>query len=422
MLGYHTSLLVHVRLTLFPSTALLVTLISLTRTGQEPPKNPRPNPGLLPRPSRNASTTATGRTSGSIPRRSAPDLLPSSPSGVAAPPRIVPERLLELLGYDFLDVQLHQTGLWSFVSKARKEINPALILFFYSNLRREDNVIYSLVKSTPIEVNVERLGRIAGLPYQGDDISTYGGEDWVLNNEGLVLNELGITELIRHPTGRPTIHSMTPESRLLLYIVSRIIKPRKHGHTIMSGEDLKLLHAIMDSAPINKAKFVMIYMTDATSTAHNHLLPYPFLVMDILERFKAQANLASITDSLNRLNFKVNGMGGYLEWLDEAVQHQGYAMNAYFQRVNYVPPPYQGTFLGQVYGDDDEEDGSYAPSSSPDEGEFDDAIDGDEMDVDDDEEETEALLTQQKRCQAIFHPSKSGLNSDVQVMHIDVGT
>ncbi|VFQ76134.1 unnamed protein product [Cuscuta campestris] len=305
---------------------------------------------------------------------------------VVAPPRIIPEHYPELQGYDDLDAQ---------------------------------------------------LGRIAGLPYQGDDVSLYGGEDWVLNNEGLILNELGITELILHALGRPTIHFANPEGRLLLYIVSRIIKPRKHGHTIMSGEDLKLIHAIMHSAPINWAKFVMINMTIAASTDHNHLLPYPFVVMDILERFKvtttvgrltkatkiwaistqtfkkrsdnagpatgvqrprsaagpaepqARANLASIADSLNRLHFKVDGMDGYLERLDEAVQRQGYAMNAYFQRVNYVPPPYHGTFFGQVYGDEDEDDASYDPSSSPDEDEFDDAVDGDEMDVEDDEEETE---------------------------------
>ncbi|VFQ71977.1 unnamed protein product [Cuscuta campestris] len=356
---------------------------------------------------------------------------------VVAPPRIIPERYPELQGYDDLDAQLHQAGLWPFVSRARKQINPALIRVFYSNLRREGDVLYSLVKSMSIELSIEQLGRITGLPYQGDDVSLYGGEDWVLNNEGLILNELGITELIRHASGHLTIHSANPEGRLLLYIVSRIIKPRKHGHTIMSGEDLKLIHAIMHSAPINWAKFVMINMTISASTDHDHLLPYPFVVMDILERFKvtttvgpltkatkilaistqtfkkrsdnagpaiavprrcsaagpaeaqARANLASIADSLNRLHFKVDGMDGYLERLDEAVQRQGHAMNAYFQRVNYVPPPYHGTFFGQVYGDEDEEDGSYAPSSSSDEDEFDDAVDGDEMDVDDDEEETE---------------------------------
>ncbi|VFQ69541.1 unnamed protein product [Cuscuta campestris] len=332
---------------------------------------------------------------------------------VVAPPRIVPERFLELQGYDDLDAQLHQAGLWPFVSQAWKEINLALIRAFYSNLWHEDDVLYSLVKSTSIELSVEQLGRIAGLPYQGDD-------------------------LIRHASGRPTIHSANPESRLLLYIVSRIIKPRKHGHTIMSGEDLKLLHAIMHTVPINWEKFVMINMTVAASTDHDHLLPYPFVVMDILERFKvtttvgpltkatklwtmstqtftkrsdnaapataaprrtataagpaepqARANLASIADSLNRLHFKVDGMDGYLERLDEAVQRQGYAMNAYFQCVNYVPPLYQGMFFGQMYGDEDEYDASYAPSSSPGEDEFDDAIDGDEMDDSDDDEETE---------------------------------
>ncbi|VFQ65905.1 unnamed protein product [Cuscuta campestris] len=75
----------------------------------------------------------------------------------------------------------------------------------------------------------------------------------------------------------------------------------------------------------------------------------PCRTADGLAEPQARANLASITDSLNRLNFKVDGVDGYLEWLDEAVQSQG----------------------------------------SPDEDEFDDAIDVDEMDVDDDEEETE---------------------------------
>ncbi|VFQ76027.1 unnamed protein product [Cuscuta campestris] len=332
---------------------------------------------------------------------------------VVAPPRIIPERYLELQGYDDLDAQLHQAGLWPFVSQARKEINPALIQAFYSNLRREDDVLYSLVKSTPIELTVEQLGRIAGLPFQGDDVSHYGGEDWVLNNEGLILNELGITELKRHASGRPTITPPTPKAAS-----SSTSSPRS-------------------SNPGSTA---------TPSCTHDHLLPYPFLVMDILERFKvtttvgplskatkiwtinnqtflkrsdnaapataaprrtatvaprrtatavgqaepqARANLASIADSLNPLHIKVDGMGGYLERLDVAVQCQGYAMNAYFQGINYVPPPFHSTFLRQVYGDEDEADDSYAPSSSPDEDEFDDAIDGDEMDVDDEEEETE---------------------------------
>ncbi|VFQ84412.1 unnamed protein product [Cuscuta campestris] len=327
-----------------------------------------------------------------------------------------------------------QTVMWNFLDK----IYNTLTIWMLKLRAIRVYHVPAWAKSTPIELSVEQLGRIAGLPFQGEDVSHYGGEDWVLNNEGNILNELGITELIHHASGRPTIHSANLEGRLLLYIVSRIIKPRKHGHTIMSGEDLKLIHAIMHTAPINWVKFVMINMSVAASTDQDHLLPYPFVVIDILERFKvtttvgpltkatklwtistqtftkrsdnaapataapcrtatavgpaepqARANLASIADSLNQLHFKVDGMDGYLERLDEAVQRQGYAMNAYFQCVNYVPPPYHGTFFGQVYGKKDEDDDSYAPSSSLDEDEFDDAIDGNEMDVDDDDEETE---------------------------------
>ncbi|VFQ97238.1 unnamed protein product [Cuscuta campestris] len=326
---------------------------------------------------------------------------------VVAPPRIIPESYPELQGYDDLDVQLHQAGLWPFVSRARKEINPALIRVFYSNLRREGN--------------------------------------------GLILNELGITELIRHASGRPTIHSANPEGRLLLYIVSRIIKPRKHGHTIMSGEDLKLIHAIVHSAPINWAKFVMINMTISASTDHDHLLPYPFVVMDILEQFKvtttvgpltkamkiwaistqtfkkrsdnagpatavprprsaagpaepqARANLASIADSLNQLHFKVDGMDGYLERLDKAVQRQGYAMNAYFQRVNYVPPPYHGTFFGDVGFPTALSNLSQRYCALA-------------------ESFWTAMLTQKQRYQAKLPSSKADLNSDVLVWNIDVET
>ncbi|VFQ85576.1 unnamed protein product [Cuscuta campestris] len=209
----------------------------------------------------------------------------------------------------------------------------------------------------------------------GDDVSHYGGEDWVLNNEGLILNELGITELIHHASSRPTIHSANPEGRLILYIVSRIINPQKHGHTIMSGNHHRWpAHEGHEALDVQQPNLHKAVRQRRTATATGPAEP--------------QAR-ASIADSLNRLHFKVDRMEGYLERLDVAVQRQGNSMNAYFQGINYVPPPFHGTFLGEVYGDEDEEDGSYSQSSSPDEDKFDDAIDGDEMNIDDDEEETE---------------------------------
>ncbi|VFQ66932.1 unnamed protein product [Cuscuta campestris] len=79
----------------------------------------------------------------------------------------------------FLWFNLHQSALWTFVSKSKRTYNLALVRSFYSNLRRDRDVIYSMVKNTPLELTLEHLGRIVGLPFQGSDISNYGREDWV---------------------------------------------------------------------------------------------------------------------------------------------------------------------------------------------------------------------------------------------------
>ncbi|VFQ78804.1 unnamed protein product [Cuscuta campestris] len=147
----------------------------------------------------------------------------------------------------------------------------------------------------------------------------------------------------------------------------------------------------------------MINMTVSASTDHDHLLPYPFLLMDILERFKvtttvgrltkatklwmisaqtftkrsdnvapatpaprctattrgpaepqARANLASIAHSLNLLHLKVDGMDGYLERLDE-------------ENVDNFPIMTEEDFLpctkpGEVTGEDDGGSESQTPS------------------------------------------------------------
>ncbi|VFR00193.1 unnamed protein product [Cuscuta campestris] len=79
-----------------------------------------------------------------------------------------------------------------------------------------------------------------------------------------------------------------------------------------------------------------------------------------------------------------------IERMDWTLQRQHHDMTAFFRGINYVPPPFDSTFLGQNYEGEDEEDNSYAPSSSPDEADFEDAVDGDPMDVEDDEEDDDA--------------------------------
>ncbi|VFQ66925.1 unnamed protein product [Cuscuta campestris] len=152
-----------------------------------------------------------------------------------------------------------------------------------------------------------------------------------------------------------------PEKRLLLSILTRILRPRDGSHTSLFNEDLKVIHAIMHGTSTNWAKFVMIHMTDCASLATERSLPYAFLVMDIIisadihiagpstkmmklwviadNTFKkksgdrdgagpsrarvrarapapALASLQSIADTLNRLTLTVDDNGQYMERMD----------------------------------------------------------------------------------------------------------
>ncbi|VFQ96121.1 unnamed protein product [Cuscuta campestris] len=289
-----------------------------------------------------------------------------------SPPRVLPELYPQQKGYHDLDNQLEASGLWSFVSRSRSSFNPAFVRAFYSNLRRDGDTIRSSINLYDIEIDLATFARVAGLPTRGDDITTYGGDDWILNNEAVVTRELGITNLIRH-SGAPTIHSAPPEKRLLLYILTRILRPRDGSHTCLFNEDLKAVHAITHGASINWEKYVMIHMADCASIATERSLPYVFLVMDLIistdisiagpdtkmtkiwiiqdSTFQkksgdgtgagpsrarapapasapAKASLQSIADTLNRLTLTVDGMGQSIERMDWTLQRQHHDMTA----------------------------------------------------------------------------------------------
>ncbi|VFQ91222.1 unnamed protein product [Cuscuta campestris] len=215
----------------------------------------------------------------------------------------------------------------------------------------------------------------------------------------------------------------------LHYILTWILRPRDSSHTCLFNEDLKAVHAITHGASINWEKYVMIHMADCASITTERSLPYAFLIMDLIvasdihipgpdtkmtkiwiiqdSTFRkksgdrtgagqapgpapAKASLQSIADTLNRLTITVDGMGQYMERMDWTLQCQHHDMRAFFRGINYVPPPFDSTFLSQNYEGEDDEDDSYAPSSSPDEADFEDAVDGDPMDVEDDEDDDDA--------------------------------
>ncbi|VFQ90356.1 unnamed protein product, partial [Cuscuta campestris] len=104
-----------------------------------------------------------------------------------SPPRVLPELYPQQKGYHDLDNQLQASGLWSFVSGSRSSFNPAFVRAFYSNLRRDGDTIRSSINLYDIEIDLATFARVAGLPTRGDDITTYGGDDWILNNEAVVI-------------------------------------------------------------------------------------------------------------------------------------------------------------------------------------------------------------------------------------------
>ncbi|VFQ77734.1 unnamed protein product [Cuscuta campestris] len=341
-----------------------------------------------------------------------------------SPPRVLPELYPQDKGYHDLDNQLKESGLWPFVSTSRTSYNPAYVRAFYSNLRRDGDTIYSSINLYDIEIDLPTFARIAGLPIRGDDITTYGGDDWILNNEAVVIRELGITNLIRHsgPTGQapPSLphhpDSSPPGQQPHLALQRGLegdsrhharrlhqlgeIRHDSHGGLCLHRHRAELAIRLPRHGPhrLRRHPHRRAKHEDDEVVGHRRhhlqeevrrprrrqtkscLCPCPA---------PARASLQSIADTLNRLTLTVDDMGQYMERMDWTLQRQHHHMTAFFRSINYVPPPFDNTILGQNFEGEDEDDDSYAPSSSPDEADFEDAVDGDPMDVENDEDDDE---------------------------------
>ncbi|VFR02689.1 unnamed protein product [Cuscuta campestris] len=123
------------------------------------------------------------------------------------------------------------------------------------------------------------------------------------------------------------------------------------------------------------------------------ILSYAFLVKEILEWAKVIITTGPLTKAtktwtINNQCFKkrlmANGMGNTIECIGTGVQRQGYVMQAYFDCVHFVHPPYQSAFLGQDYAAFDNDE-SYAPLGSSDDDELDEEVDGIPMDAEDED-------------------------------------
>ncbi|KAJ4824701.1 hypothetical protein Tsubulata_051202 [Turnera subulata] len=237
-------------------------------------------------------------------------------------PRYLPDNYPQEKNFENLERHLKESKLWYFVTRKKSQYNPDFVRAFYSTLNRDGDVLFANINGRPFQMTLEQFGKTAALPSQGDDILTYGGDHWLTLHEATLLNELGFTEVKRNCSNRPTIHSISPEYRVLFYLLTRVIKPRARNHTNLTIEDEKVLHAIILGAHNNWARFVLMHMAEHTS--NNHPLPYAFLTVNILT--------------------------------SAGINPHGHALRSYFARVKYTPPPYHATFQGYNFENDGDDD------------------------------------------------------------------
>ncbi|VFQ70637.1 unnamed protein product [Cuscuta campestris] len=321
-----------------------------------------------------------------------------------SPPRVLPELFPQQKGYHELDNQLQASGLWSFVSKSRTSYNPAIVRALYSNLRRDGDTIYSSINLYDMEIDLPTFARIAELPIRGDDIATCAlrtddplgpageassslhphsdssplgrqphlslqrGLEGDSSNHPQRLHQMG---KIRHDT-----HDRLRLPRYRAELAKRL--PRHGSHRVRRHPHCWAKHE--DDEALGHCRQHLQEEVWKSRRRRTESCPCPSLA-------PTRASLQSIADTLNRLTLTVDGIGQYMERMDSTLQRQHHDMTAFFRGINYVPPPFDSTILGQNFEGGDEDDDSYAPSSFPDEEDFEDAVDDDPIDVEDNDDD-----------------------------------
>lgn len=174
-------------------------------------------------------------------------------------------------------IDLHRAftrGHWyEFFNAPFNSINITFIRAFYSNLtRNDDDEIYTTINGRHILISEENIQALTGLSL-GDD-----AELPQLDTHNF-LSSLGATY---HAQGSHfTTQGLGFENRLVLYLITHVLKPRRSSHTTITTEDAQLMHLIIHSTPFNWCRFIRLNMLEAANS--NADLPYPLLVMRFLE-------------------------------------------------------------------------------------------------------------------------------------------
>lgn len=167
-------------------------------------------------------------------------------------------------------------GLDQLVGMEYDYLNEAFIRAFYANLK-EDNQgnVTTRVNGQVIKLIPEYIGELINLSDE-ENVEPPPVE------YGQFLTRMGVAIPSRGSAG---VGGMDQQYRILHYILTHILKPRKHNLSVIRQGDVKAMNVILNSPSFNWCQYVLLNMVKYRNTSSDYL-PYPQLVMRILSDFK----------------------------------------------------------------------------------------------------------------------------------------
>ncbi|KOM43099.1 hypothetical protein LR48_Vigan05g070300 [Vigna angularis] len=157
--------------------------------------------------------------------------------------------------------------------KMNGDTYPDLVEVFYTNLRVVNGVIHSRVKGVNITIDDNVWSHIVGLKAEGLDSHIHDSESnrW-LTKRAIYINFLRYPR--RYTVDKQYQHDgLNKEEKLIAYVLTWLLLPRRLVEDRMSTEDVFLLHAIKNRIPTNWVAVLKDHMITA-GDKYAHKLPY----------------------------------------------------------------------------------------------------------------------------------------------------
>lgn len=158
---------------------------------------------------------------------------------------------------------------WEFLCSLDIPTYPNLVREFYENAEYGKGAIVSIVKGTPILVNIKILGNIMRVPIDGVD------SDMLEDRKFGVQTILGRKDV--NEVQDVFANQLPPEMRLLHHIINRILFPKIGQFDYVFEQDILVMYHISEVIPLNLSGLMIRYM-DELGNRKRASLPYDMVL------------------------------------------------------------------------------------------------------------------------------------------------